>query len=404
MSKIESPLFLKNGTEIKNRFYKAAISESMADKKNNPTLELVNVYKRWAEGGTGLLVTGNVMIDRNALGETGNVVIDKKSDVEMLKKWSKSVEKRNVKLWVQLNHPGKQSPKGLSKVTVAPSAIKPQVSGFEVPKELTEEEITGIIKKFADAAMIVKDTGFDGVQIHAAHGYLISQFLSPLHNIRNDKWGGSLENRMRFLVEIYKSIREKVGPDFPIGLKLNSADFQKGGFDQQDSELVLKEMDRLGIDLIEISGGNYEKPIFLDETKFKSNKREAYFLDYVRNAKNLIDTPLVLTGGFRSEEAMREAILNDDVDMIGLAKPLVLDPELPNKILNGNYKTVNTPKVKTNIKFVDRKVLFLEISWYEAQLHLIGNGKEPNINYSPWRALFRFVRKNGKISFKKRRV
>ena len=202
-------------------------------------------------------MTGNVMVDRNALGEPGNIVIEDERDITLLKNWAKVGTQNNNHLWMQINHPGKQSPKNLSKEPVAPSSIP--VGGnlsnvFNHPRALKHDEILGIIKRFGNTAYIAKKAGFTGVQIHAAHGYLINQFLSPYHNKRNDAWGGSLENRMRFLMEVYHEIRRRTGEKFPIAVKLNSADFQRGGFTEEDSMKVLKAIDKAGIDLIEISG------------------------------------------------------------------------------------------------------------------------------------------------------
>lgn len=196
-------------------------------------MSIVNLYRRWSRGGAGLLMTGNVMIDRNALGEPGNIVIEDERDLPMLKRWAQAGTQVNTELWMQINHPGKQSPKSLSKQPVAPSAI-PLSGGiegaFNPPRALTEEEILDLIKRFVNTARIAKKAGFTGVQIHAAHGYLINQFLSPHHNQRNDQWGGNAENRMRFLMEVYREMRRQVGENFPIAIKLNSADFQRGGF------------------------------------------------------------------------------------------------------------------------------------------------------------------------------
>ena len=240
-----TPLKLKNGAVIKNRFLKSAMSEGMANSKTNSPNELhVNLYKKWANGGTGLLITGNVMIDRQALGEPGNVVIEDERDMEMLKKWAEAGKENNTHIWMQINHPGKQAPKSVAKESVAPSAIEIQgdlKSGFVKPRELTKDEIKNLIKRFGKAAEIAKKSGFTGVQIHGAHGYLISQFLSSADNVRNDEYGGSIENRMRFLVDVYNEMREKVGKEFPIGLKINSSDFSNNGFTEEESIIVIKK-------------------------------------------------------------------------------------------------------------------------------------------------------------------
>lgn len=380
MKKLETKLETKNFMS-KNRFYKASMSETLGNRYNSPTKNIVNLYSRWSNGGSGILMIGNVMVDRNALGEPGNIVIEDERDITLLKNWAKVGTQNNNHLWMQINHPGKQSPKNLSKEPVAPSSIP--VGGnlsnvFNHPRALKHDEILEIIKRFGNTAYIAKKAGFTGVQIHAAHGYLINQFLSPYHNKRNDAWGGSLENRMRFLMEVYHEIRRRTGEQFPIAVKLNSADFQRGGFTEEDSMKVLKAIDKAGIDLIEISGGNYENPVMFEGSNIREStkKREAYFLDYADKARKLVNTPIVVTGGFRSAEGMEAAINSGSIDMVGIAKPLVINPDLPNQIINGTYITPDLPRITTNVKFIDKKLgSMIELSWYEAQFYLMAHGK-----------------------------
>ena len=231
-------LTLPNGSVLPNRLAKSALSETLGTMDNRVTPALVRLYERWAQGGTGLLITGNIMVDRRALGEPGNVVIEDDRDLALLKAMAEGVARHGSRLWAQINHPGKQSPKGLNRENVSPSAIpfgKQMQAFFDTPRELTEPEILDIIARFGRAAGVVKQAGFHGVQIHGAHGYLVSQFLSPKHNVRTDGWGGSAENRRRFVLAVYQAMRDAVGPDFPIGIKLNSADFQRGGFTEEES-------------------------------------------------------------------------------------------------------------------------------------------------------------------------
>ncbi|MFF2175997.1 NADH:flavin oxidoreductase/NADH oxidase family protein [Lysinibacillus sp. NPDC058147] len=393
---------------VKNRFYKAAMSEAMATVTNNPTDNLVNLYSRWAQGGAGLLVTGNVMVDRRALGEPGNVVIEDERDLEILKKWAKAGTKNDTQLWMQLNHPGKQSPKTLSKYPVAPSAIP--LTGdikdfFNEPRALTPNEIWELIERFGNTARIARKAGFTGVQIHAAHGYLINQFLSPHHNKRQDEWGGDINGRMKFLIEIYEEIRKQVGDDFPVGLKLNSADFQRGGFSEEESMIVLQKMDSLGVDLIEISGGNYENPKMFDGVRESTKKREAYFLEYAQKARELVKTTLVVTGGFRSEEGMTEAIESGAVDMVGVGKLFALNPDFPNQIIKGTYKTVTIKPIRTRINILDKKIAsMLELVWYEQQFKLMGKGQEPNPDHNVWKTVYQMLKENGTAAFQKRRA
>ncbi|RNA70180.1 NADH:flavin oxidoreductase/NADH oxidase family protein [Alteribacter keqinensis] len=393
---------------IKNRFFKAAMSEALATSQNNPTESLIDLYARWAKGGAGLLISGNVMVDRKAIGEPGNVAIEDERDLAMLKKWANAGTQHDTHLWVQLNHPGKQTPKSVSKEPVAPSAV-PLFGGtysFNKPRALTTHEIWEIIKRFGRAAKVVKKAGFTGVQIHSAHGYLISQFLSPHHNQRTDEWGGELNHRMQFLLKVYQEIRKQVGDDFPIGIKLNSADFQRGGFTEEESMDVLKIMDEAGIDLIEISGGNYENPKMLGGDVKKSTKeREAYFLEYAEKARHFIRAPFVVTGGFRSGKAMVDAIESGFVDMVGIGKPFALNPDLPNQIIDGSYETVNTKPIKTGIKSLDNTISsMLELTWYEQQLARMGKGKDPDPDLSPWKTLVNMIVTHGTAMLHKRRI
>ena len=391
------PFTFANGKTAKNRFFKSAMEEQLA-KQNQPTMLLVQLYDTWAKGGAGVLVTGNVMVAENGKGSINDVVLTDERSLPTLQQWAKAGTQKDTLLIMQINHAGKQSPKVLSPTPVAPSAVALQgMDGFiNPPRALTEAEIDTLIEQFATTAKIAEKAGFSGVQIHAAHGYLISQFLSPHHNRREDKWGGSLENRMRFLVEIYHAIRTAVQPEFLVGLKLNSADFQKGGFDEADSIQVVQKMAELGIDFIEISGGNYENPEMLS-TKASSQKREAFFLDYAEKARAVCNVPLIITGGFRSENAMNEALQSGHLDFIGIARPFALQPDLPNQIQQGNYQTIVTNRIKTGFAPVDNKLgAVLEMDWYMAQMALIGNGKQPNPKLSPWKVLFKTLWENGK--------
>ncbi len=386
-----------NGKTAKNRFFKSAMEEQLA-KHDQPTQALVRLYDTWAKGGAGVLVTGNVMVSETGKGSINDVVLSDERSMDMLKAWAKAGTQNDTLLIMQINHAGKQSPKVINPVPVAPSAVALKVmDGFiNPPRALADNEIEMIIRQFIHTAQIADKAGFSGVQIHGAHGYLVSQFLSPHHNQRTDKWGGSLENRMRFLVEIYQGIRAVVRPEFLVGLKLNSADFQKGGFDETDSIQVVQKMSELGIDFIEISGGNYESPEMLS-AKASTQKREAFFIDYAEKARKVSQVPLIITGGFRSESAMEDALNSGHLDFIGIARPLAIMPDLPNQIKNGTYQTMTTQRIKTGFAPVDKKLgAVLEMDWYMAQMALIGQGKQPNPKLSPWKVLAKTIIANGK--------
>ncbi|VFQ43327.1 NADH:flavin oxidoreductase/NADH oxidase family protein [Desulfoluna butyratoxydans] len=400
---LAAPLTLPCGAVLKNRIVKSAMSEIMGDRGHGPTPELHRLYSRWARGGTGLLVTGNVMVDRRALGEPNNVVIEDDRHMEALSRWAECGKANGAHIWVQLNHPGRQSPAFLSPEPVAPSAI-PYASdlkrAFNTPRSLTDAEILEIIHRFAKAAETVKRAGFTGVQIHGAHGYLVSQFLSPLYNHRTDRWGGDITGRMRFVLETYRAIRREVGPEFPVGIKINSSDFKKNGFTEEEALVVIRALDAEGIDLVEVSGGNYEAPAMMGGRKKEGTP---YFLAFADQAARTVTAPLVLTGGFRSDEMMRTALCETAVAMVGLARPLVVDPELPGKVLNGNTVTSTVRPLTTGVKLLDR-ITMLEITWYENQLRYLGMGQEPRPHENVYKTVWKILSGMGTMAFKRRRA
>ena len=384
MKYISSSFTLPNGSVLKNRITKSAMSENFGTRYHAPSKGLINAYKVWAKGNPGLLITGNVMVDSMALGEARNVVVEDYKDFELLKEWARTVKGTGVHLWPQINHPGRQALAAINRETVGPSAISLNIGRvakmFQLPTALTEEAIWEIIKRFGNTARIMKEAGFTGCQIHGAHGYLVSQFLSPNSNIRTDQWGGSLNNRARFVLEIYREIRRQVGSDYSIGIKINSADFQRGGFSEVESMQVISLLGNEGIDLIEISGGTYERPAMMNGDRKRSTvSREAYFLDYIDKARKLIKTPLLLTGGFRSVSVMEKALEDGNLDVVGLARPFCLYPNLANQIFDGSVKIFETPIPKIGIKFLD-KLGGVELPWYELQIQRIGKGKSPKTN------------------------
>ena len=384
MINIASSFTLPNGSILKNRIVKSAMSENFGTRHHAPSKGLINAYKVWAKGNPGLLITGNIMIDSMALGEARNVVVEDYKNFELLKEWAKSVDGTGVHLWPQINHPGRQAFAAINRETVGPSAVSLNMGNtskmFKLPTALTEEAIWDIIKRFGNTARIMKEAGFTGCQIHGAHGYLVSQFLSPISNIRTDQFGGSLSNRARFVLEIYREIRFQVGSGYPIGIKINSADFQNGGFTELESLEVIRLLENEGIDLIEISGGTYEKPAMIQGDRKKSTiAREAYFLDYIEKARKLIKTPLLLTGGIRSVSVMEKALKDGNLDFIGLARPFCLYPNLANQVFDGSVKRFETPIPNIGIKFLD-KLGGVELPWYELQIQRIGKGKSPKTN------------------------
>jgi len=385
---------------------KSAMSEALAAPSCDPNEGHATLYGTWARGGVGLQVTGNVMVDRTALGEPGNVALDAASAPAPFARWAEAGRADGAHLWMQLNHPGKQSPSVLSREPVAPSAV-PYTSelklAFNPPRALTDGEVEGIVERFAFAAGRAKEFGFTGVQIHGAHGYLVSQFLSPRHNVREDRWGGSAENRRRFVLEVYRAIRARVGAEFPVGIKLNSADFQRGGFTEDESMAVVDALAAEGMDLIEISGGTYEAPAMTGAMKDSTRAREAYFLEFAEKVRARTTVPLAVTGGFRSGPAMRDALASGAIDLVGLARPLTMWPDLPARLLRDPSTAVSLPRVTSGVSVVDR-ALTLDVTWYEAQLARLARGEPSAPDLSPWRVVAANVWRAGAAAFRQRRA
>ena len=390
---LSQPLSLPNHVRLPNRIAKAAMSEGLADRRTGaPTERLIQLYRRWASGGAALLITGNVQVDLDAREAPGNVVVEDDRDLHLLRAWADAAQSHGSALWMQINHAGRQTPRRINPSPVGPSAIALQgVGGLAgKPRELGNDDIVAIVERFATTAAIAQRAGFAGVQIHAAHGYLISQFLSPLSNQRTDRWGGDAGGRMRLLLEIVRAIRRAVGHDFPIGVKLNSADFQRGGFSEQDSMDVIRALEAAGIDLLEISGGNYESPAMMGTAKVAGEqpsstaRREAYFLAYAEKVRAITRLPLLLTGGMRSGAAMTQALESGAIDMVGLARPMAVEPDLPLRLLSDATAAAAPIEVRVGIKLLDS---MLQGAWYKRQLHRMADGHEPNPRASRWGAL-----------------
>lgn len=389
-STLGESLRLPCGAVLKNRIAKSATSETSGTIDNRPTEGLATLYRTWAEGGAGLLITGNVMIDRLALSEPRNVALEGQRDVELFRSWAQAGRARGAHLWMQINHPGKQAPRVLNETAVSPSPVpmrREMQALFATPRELTESQILLIIVRFANCAKLAKRAGFSGVQVHGAHGYLVSQFLSPHHNRRTDQWGGNANNRRRFVMEVYRAIRHAVGPEFPVSIKLNSADFQQGGLQESEALQTVKSLSDAGMDLIEISGGTYEAAamsgIFHRESTLA---REAYFLSFAEQAREVCATPLMVTGGFRTAGGMSRALASGAVDMVGLARLLIMEPDAPERLLQGRDPQYQVRSIKTGLRLLD-DLGMMEIAWYERQLRRMTQGRAPVPNESAWRSL-----------------
>jgi 2,4-dienoyl-CoA reductase-like NADH-dependent reductase (Old Yellow Enzyme family) len=407
---LNQTLRLPNGVVLRNRLAKAAMSETLGTNDSRPTAGLAQLYRRWGSSGLGLILTGNVMIDRRALGEPGNVVIEDEADLPLLKQWAATATDQGAAIWAQLNHPGKQSSKGLNEFNIAPSAVpfrEDMATLFETPREATTAQINDVIERFGRSAAICKKAGFSGVEIHGAHGYLISQFLSPHHNRREDEWGGTPEKRRRFLMAVYTEVRRQVGADFPVGIKLNSADFLRGGFTEDESIETIRALAEAGIDLIEISGGTYEAPAMggglQDSKKASTVAREAYFLEFAEKVRAAVTVPLMVTGGFRTVEGMNAALRSGAMDVVGLARLLAIDPDAPVALLQGRDSQQQVRTIKTGLKMVDSMGI-MEVLWYERQLRRIAKGNEPRPNESGLSAFLKSALNLGWGTFRTRRM
>ncbi|WP_299619503.1 NADH:flavin oxidoreductase/NADH oxidase family protein [uncultured Tateyamaria sp.] len=390
---LSQPLDLPCGVQVKNRFGKSAMTEAMCGPDDDPTQAHATLYNRWAKGGMGVQLTGNVMVDRRYLERPGNVVVEDNSNLSALSAWAEASKVDGCQIWMQISHPGRQCPIVVNTRPLSPSAEKLQILGlFGKPRAMTDDDIEDAIARYAKTAQIAQKAGFDGVQIHGAHGYLISQFLSPITNQRSDEFGGSLENRARFLRRVYAAIRAVVGTDFPVAVKLNSADFQKGGFTLEDSCQVAKWLQEDGIDLIELSGGTYEKMSFVngteDEQRDSTKRREAYFLDYAREVRKAVSVPIMVTGGFRTRTAMEAAVTEDGIDMIGLARPLCVLPDAVADILAGKVEDISSDESGLNIgrgRFGANTKSWLanlvntvsQVEFYAWQMTRMSRGQEP---------------------------
>ena len=383
---LSQPLPLPCGAVLSNRLVKAAMSEGLADPDNRSTLRLETLYRRWAASGAGLLLSGNIQIDRWHLERPGNIVLDDVCGLNALKALTEAGRSGGAHFWAQLSHTGRQVDSAINAQPLAPSPVEIDIIrgagfSFAMPREMTEAEIEHAIAQFAWSAAQVRAVGFTGVELHAAHGYLLSQFLSPLSNRRTDRWGGSLENRARLLLETIAAVRAAVGPDFPIGIKLNASDFQKGGFTNTECLRLVEWLNGTSLDLLELSGGSLEQPkqvgaSLKDEGEdFRPEstiRREAYFVAFAGAVRAVASMPVMVTGGFRTKAAMEAALQAGELDLIGLGRPMIADPLTPARLLAGEIDRTLTPE--------DRIGLFHLLGWNNMQLERLGDGLDPDLS------------------------
>lgn len=438
MNVLNQPLRLPCGGTLPNRLAKAAMTEGLADPWLRATPALERLYRTWSEGGSGLLLTGNVQVDRFNLERPGNVAIDRTEprtfDAEArarLARWAQAAQVGGNHAWVQLSHAGWQAPRYVTGRPLAPSAVQLDLLGnYARPRALTEAEILGLVGRFAHAARVVREAGFSGVQVHGAHGYLISSFLSPVTNRRTDAWGGSLPNRARFLLETLRAVRKAVGPDFPVAVKLNSDDFRKGGFSHEDCLQVVAWLNDEHVDLLEVSGGTYEQPRLIGfegrsedavPVRRSTRVREAYFLEYATAIRRVARMPLMVTGGFRSRAGMTEALGGEtgeggDCDVIGLGRPLCWMPDFPRRLLQGELQEIRNLDDRLRLRergwlspqgtTLMAKALnaFAAQSWYYCQLFRLAEGQPAQLDRSVLSTLREYLGAELKAAYRTRRV
>ena len=399
---LAQPLDLPCGATLSNRVAKAAMSEGLADSGNHATPRLETLYRRWAGSGAGLLLSGNIQVDRWHLERPSNVVIDDDSGRAQLARLAEAGTSQGAHFWAQLSHSGRQVSSYINPAPLSCSDVEIDVTrnagfSFAKPKPMTEAEIGRAIDQLAFAAKEVKDAGFTGLSIHAAHGYLISRFLSPLSNRRTDRWGGSLENRARLLLEAIVAIRRAVGPQFPIGIKLNASDFQKGGFTNAECVELVKLLNGVGLDLLELSGGSLEQPKVVgvtlkdegeDGPRTNTLRREAYFVAFAGAVRKVASMPVMVTGGFRSIAGMVEAQEGGDLDVVGLARPLIADPEAPRRLLAGEVDKLLSPEATLSV--------FHILPWNTMQIERLADGLDPDLFLTGEAALAAFAKLEGR--------
>lgn len=335
------PLNLPCGIILKNRLAKSAMSDSLGDGTGHPSTEQIRLYERWAEGGVSVAIIGEVQGSPNYAEKPGNLVLNNASDIEHFKALSQRGSQNGTQLWLQLGHAGA--------LAYAPTSTPKGPTALDLPglqcEELTVDEINQVPLEFASTAKLAKQAGFGGVQVHAAHGFLLSQFLSPLFNQRNDQFGGTIANRMKLLLMTIETIRKSVGPDFPIAVKLNSSDQLEGGLNEDDALEVVRALDQSSVDLIDISGETYFPGA---KAASDGGGRGPYFLEFAKRARKATKKPLMLTGGFKNRLQAENALNSGVIDIVGLARALVLEPSLPNDWKSGQKPEPAFPRFDTS--------------------------------------------------------
>jgi len=371
---LSHPLDLPCGVQLKNRIVKAAMSDSLGDGAGNPTDAQMRLYERWAEGGVALSLIGEVQGTPHFPEKPGNLVLVPDADMSGMRALAQRGSARGAQIWPQLGHAGAlahapvSNPKGPSPLEVEGLCCE----GMSLP------EIADLPATYARAAQLAKEAGFGGVQIHAGHGFLFSQFLSPLFNHRTDAYGGAVEGRFRIIAETIDAMRQAVGPSFPIAIKINSTDKLVGGLTEEDALKVVRLLDRTSIDLIDVSGGTYFPGAA--SSSDGTSASGPYFLDFSRRARKATTIPIMLTGGFETRDQAVRVLQQGAADAVGLARALVLDPGLPNAWLTDAGRDPEFP-------VFDSPPRGGVTAWYSMLLTALGEDAEDHFDLSPAQSL-----------------
>jgi len=371
---LDQPLDLPCGAQLKNRLLKSAMSDSLGDGAGNPTKVQMRLYERWAEGGSALSLIGEVQVGPHYPEKPGNLVLIPNADMPALKDLAKRGSKNGAQIWPQLGHAGAlahgpiSTPKG-------PSPL--DVEGLKCGG-MSLDEVHDLPRTYAQAASLAHEAGFGGVQIHAGHGFLFSQFLSPLFNRRSDGYGGSVENRFRIIHEVIEAVRQVVGPTFPIGIKINSTDKLEGGLTTEDALEVVRLIDKTTVDLIDVSGGTYFPGAASSSDGTSSSG--PYFAEFAKRAREVTTVPIAVTGGFETRDQATQALRNGSADAISLARAMAIYPTLANTWLSEKGGDPEFPIFEDPPRGG-------VTAWYSMRLTALGEDSEDQFDQSPANAL-----------------
>jgi 2,4-dienoyl-CoA reductase-like NADH-dependent reductase (Old Yellow Enzyme family) len=377
---LKSTLTLPCGVVLKNRIAKSPMSDSLGDGKGNPTVKQIRLYERWAQGGTALSFIGEVQGDYHYPEKPGNLVLNENSDIELLKQLSSKALIDDSHIWPQIGHAGALSHLPISEPK-GPSSL--DLEGLKC-EEMSIEEVKELPLMYARTALLAKEVGFSGIQIHAGHGFLLSQFLSPLFNKRKDEFGDSIKERSKIVLEIIQSVRNALGSSFPIAIRINSSDLLESGLTQEDSLEFIKLLDDSSIDLIDISGGTYFPGA---KASSEGISNGPYFLDFAKSARQVTFKPLMITGGFKNKKEALDAISSGVVDMINIGRAMVLNPNLANDWMNDTNVEVKFPRFESS-------VLGGITAWYIMLLTAISEDREKEFDLELLTALKEYEKRD----------